>query len=211
MTRRSRRNGRAGASRHRCCAAPSVCWPWAAAPGPTGSAPHIIGLVAELVALPRFGAARGAGERDLLAPVQDRDGPDTHGRSAVRTQWSKWTWFSGERLRLHVPSRQRSSARSIGSMQGKIETPGTVWTARRSPAANVHSAWSVQFDGDLRHVPALIACAFELHRGGLAAAVAARDGRGAVGRIAHHLRPSGRTFRRPAALGPGRMTRACEN
>ena len=48
-------------------------------------------LFTELVALDRFHAARGTGEPDVLASVDDPDGPDTHGRFAARTERKKRT------------------------------------------------------------------------------------------------------------------------
>lgn len=64
-------------------------------------------LFAELVTLDRFRAARGTGELDVLAPIDDADGPDTHRPSAARTERKKRTRFKRYRLRLHVPSQQR--------------------------------------------------------------------------------------------------------
>ena len=64
-------------------------------------------LFTELVALDRFRAARRTGELDVLASVDDPDGPDTHGRFAARTERKKRTRFERYRLRLHVPSQQR--------------------------------------------------------------------------------------------------------
>lgn len=61
--------------------------------GPTAIERADFALFAELVTLNRFRAARGTGELDVLAPVDDADGPDTHRPSAARTERKKRTRF----------------------------------------------------------------------------------------------------------------------
>src|SRR5258708_37022066 len=86
-------------------------------------------------------------------------------------------------LPLQRPLRKRFKIANIG-LSGNIvaDPPSCSWSAMVWL-----SGLAEEFVGNLGHMATLVACAFELVRGRLAAAVEACDGAGAIGRAAGDL------------------------